>query len=66
MKLAKMAVALEEIAVNYFILSWAYDRNGDVAGARSALKRATELEPGNLEYRRMYELIQKRDSRSDS
>jgi superkiller protein 3 len=66
MKLAKMAVALEEIAANYFILSWAYDKNGDVAGARSALKRATELEPGNLEYRRMYELIQKRDSRSDS
>ncbi len=61
MKLAKKAAALEEIAANYFILSWAYDKNGDVAGARSALKRATELDPGNLEYQRMYELIQKRD-----
>jgi tetratricopeptide (TPR) repeat protein len=65
-ELAKKAVALEEIAANYFILSWACDRNGDVAGARSAMKRATELEPGNLQYRRMYELIQKRDSRDDS
>ncbi|MHC4462206.1 MAG: tetratricopeptide repeat protein [Planctomycetota bacterium] len=66
MKLAKRAVALEEIAANYFILSWAYDKNGDVTGAHSALKRATELDPGNLEYQRMYELIQKRDSRGDS
>jgi tetratricopeptide (TPR) repeat protein len=61
MELAKKAAALEEIAANYFILSWAYDKNGDVAGARWALKRATELDPGNLEYQRMYELIQERD-----
>lgn len=66
LKIAEKAVALEEIAANYFILSWAYDKNGDVASARSALKRATELDPGNLEYRRMYELIQKRNSRGDS
>jgi tetratricopeptide (TPR) repeat protein len=61
MELAKKATALEEIAANYFVLSWAYDKNGDVANARWALKRATELDPGNLEYKRMYELIQKRD-----
>jgi len=66
LKLAEKAVALEETAANYFILSWAYDKNGDVASARSALKRATQLDPDNLEYRRMYELIQKRDKRSDS
>ncbi|MHC4557235.1 MAG: tetratricopeptide repeat protein [Planctomycetota bacterium] len=66
MKLAEKAVALEEIAANYFILSWAYDRNGDVTGARLALKRATELDPDNLEYQRMYKLIQKRNSRGDS
>jgi tetratricopeptide (TPR) repeat protein len=63
---AKKAVELEEIAANYFILSWACDKNGDVASARSALKRAVELEPDNLKYRQMYELIQKRDSRDDS
>jgi len=66
MKLAKTAVVLEETADNYFILSWAYDKNGDVANAVSALKRAAELEPGNLQYQRMYEQIQKRDSRGDS
>jgi tetratricopeptide (TPR) repeat protein len=66
MKLAKKAVALEEIADNYFILSWAYDKNGDVASAVSALKRASELDPGNIQYQRMYEQIQKRNSRGDS
>jgi tetratricopeptide (TPR) repeat protein len=66
MKLAKTAVELEETAANYFILSWAYDKNGDVTNARSALKRATELDPENPKYRRMYELILKRDSSGDS
>jgi tetratricopeptide (TPR) repeat protein len=66
LKLAKTAVALEEAAENYFILSWAYDRNGDVVNAGSTLKRAVELEPGNLRYRRMYEQIQKRILRGDS
>jgi tetratricopeptide (TPR) repeat protein len=63
--LAKTAVELEETAANYFILSWAYDKNGDTANACSALKRATELDPTNLKYRQMYELIQKRDLRGD-
>jgi len=66
LKLAKTAVALEETAENYFILSWAYDKNGDVANAGSTLKRAVDLEPGNLLYRRMYEQIQKRILRGDS
>ena len=66
MKLAKTAVELEETAANYFTLSWAYDKNGDVANAISALKRAVELEPENLKYQRMYEQIQKRNSRGDS
>jgi len=66
LKLAKTAVELEETAPNYFILSWAYDRNGDVANSLLALKRAAELDPDNLKYRQMYEQIQKRDSRGDS
>jgi len=66
LKLAKTAVELEETAPNYFILSWAYDKNGDIAGALTALKRATELDPANQKYRQMYELINKRDSSGDS
>ena len=66
MKLAKKAVAMEETADNYFILGWAYDKNGNVASAVSALKRAADLDPGNIQYQRMYEQIQKRDSRGDS
>ena len=66
LKLAKTAVELEESAANYFILSWAYDRNGDVANALSALKRATELDPANMKYRQTFELIQKRGSSGDS
>ncbi|MHC4736682.1 MAG: tetratricopeptide repeat protein, partial [Planctomycetota bacterium] len=66
MKLAKTAVLLEETADNYFILSWAYDKNGDVVNAVSALKRAAELDPGNSQYQRMYEQIQKRNLRGDS
>jgi tetratricopeptide (TPR) repeat protein len=66
MNLAKKAVVLEETADNYFILSWAYDKNGDVANAVSALKRAVELDPGNSRYQRMYEQIQKRNLRGDS
>ena len=66
LKLAKTAIELEETAAHYFILSWAYDKNGDVPNAISALKRAVELEPENPTYRRTYEQIQKRNSRSDS
>jgi superkiller protein 3 len=66
LKLSQTAAELEETAANYFILSWAYDRNGDVSNAISALKRAVELEPENLKYRRMYEQIQKRNSSGDS
>lgn len=66
MKLAKKAVAMEEIADNYFILGWAYDKNGNVASAVSALKRAADLDPGNIQYQRMYERIQKRNLSGDS
>lgn len=59
--LAEKAVALEPIAANYFVLSWACDKNEDTANALSAMKRAIELDPGNPRYKRMYELIQNRD-----
>ena len=60
-QLAEKAVAVEAIAPNYFVLSLACDRNGDTASSFSAIKRAVELEPGNLQYLRQYKLIQQRN-----
>jgi tetratricopeptide (TPR) repeat protein len=65
LKLARKAVQLEPTAANYMVLSWACDKSGDIAGAHSNLKRATELEPGNPEYRRKYELMLERDANVD-
>jgi Flp pilus assembly protein TadD len=45
--LAQKLVELEPSAPNYSLLGEACRRNGDVAGAREALRRALELEPGN-------------------
>jgi len=59
--LAEKAVALEGSAANYFALSWACDKNGDTAGAFSAIKRAVELDPANPRYKRVYGLMQKRN-----
>jgi len=60
-QLAEKAVALEATAVNYFVLSWACDKNGDTANALSAIKRAVMLEPNNQQYLRFYKLIQQRN-----
>jgi tetratricopeptide (TPR) repeat protein len=61
MQLAEKAVALEATGANYFVLSWACDKNGDTADALSAIKRAVKLEPGNPRYLRFYKLIQQRN-----
>jgi tetratricopeptide (TPR) repeat protein len=58
-RLAEKAVALEETAGNYSLLSRACVMNGDGAGALEAIKRALELEPGNREYQRYYDLIRR-------
>ncbi|MHC4557233.1 MAG: tetratricopeptide repeat protein [Planctomycetota bacterium] len=58
--LASKAVELEQIAGNYFILAAACDKNGDLAGALSAIERAIELDPDNGQYQRVYRLIQER------
>jgi tetratricopeptide (TPR) repeat protein len=60
-QLAEKAVALEATAANYYVLSWACVRNGDNAKAFPAIKRALKLEPGNPQYRRLYELIRQRN-----
>ncbi len=58
-KLAEKAVALEKTGENFFILSWACNVNGDRASAMSAIQQAIKLEPGNIEYRQMYEQLKR-------
>lgn len=60
-QLAKKAVALEPSAPNYFVLSWTCLRSGDTEKALSAVNRAMKLDPSNLEYRRLLQLIQSAD-----
>ena len=57
--LAEKAVALEETALNYSLLSRACVMSGDGAGALQAIKKALELEPDNREYQRYYDLIRR-------
>jgi tetratricopeptide (TPR) repeat protein len=59
-ELAKKAVALEPSALNYFVLCWACDMNGDTEDALKAIVRAIQLEPTNLKYRNVYEHIKSR------
>jgi tetratricopeptide (TPR) repeat protein len=56
-ELAEKAVALEPVAMNYFVLSRAYDVNGDSENGLKAITRAVQLEPGNMRYRKVYEHI---------
>jgi len=58
-KLAEKAVALEKTGENFFILSRACNVNGDRASAMSAIQQAIKLEPGNIEYRQMYEQLKR-------
>jgi tetratricopeptide (TPR) repeat protein len=58
--LASKAVELGPAGPNYFILAAACDKNGDRAGAISAIERAIELEPGNQQYRRMQLMIREK------
>lgn len=60
-QLAEKAVALEPMAFNYFVLSWARDRNGDRAGAVAAIKQAIELEPNNPRFRQIAERMEKKN-----
>ena len=59
--LAEKAVALEPIAVNYFVLSWACDMNGDSANGLEAIEHAIQLEPGNSKYKKIYEHIKNKN-----
>ena len=59
--LAEKAVALEAVAANYFVLSWACYANGDNTNALPAIKRAIQLDPDNQQYPLLYKQIQKRN-----
>ena len=60
-ELAEKAVELEASAVNYFVLSWAYDKNGDPASGLKAIEQAIKLEPNNMRYKNVYEHIKKKN-----
>jgi tetratricopeptide (TPR) repeat protein len=60
-QLAEKAVALEPSAFNHYVLAWARDRNGDRSGAIVSIRRALELEPNNQRFRRIAELMEKRN-----
>lgn len=55
--LAEKAVSLEPTALNYFVLCWALDMNGDSENAIKAIEQAMQLEPANMRYRNVYEHI---------
>ncbi|MHC4103379.1 MAG: tetratricopeptide repeat protein [Planctomycetota bacterium] len=60
-ELAEKAVTLEANAANYFVLSWACDRNGDSANGLKAIEQAIKLEPDNSRYKKVYEYIKKKN-----
>jgi tetratricopeptide (TPR) repeat protein len=59
-KLAEEAVKLENTAANYYLLTYAYDMNGDRTNALKAAEKAIQLDPGNLEYKQNYQRIKNR------
>ncbi|NIV69398.1 MAG: tetratricopeptide repeat protein [Phycisphaerae bacterium] len=58
-RLAEQAVWFESTGENFFILAWACHANDDKADAISAIQEAIKLEPGNTQYRQMYEDLKK-------
>ena len=60
-ELAEKAVALEPTALNFFVLCWACDMNGDSENAIKAILQAIQLEPANLKYRNVYEHIKSKN-----
>jgi tetratricopeptide (TPR) repeat protein len=57
--LARKAVELEPVATYYLQLALVCQRAGDRAGAIAAIEEAVTRDPGNPEYRRLRELMEK-------
>ena len=58
--LAQKAADLEEAADIFFVLSWACEANGDIEGSLRAISRAMELAPYDIDYKRTYDRLKKR------
>jgi tetratricopeptide (TPR) repeat protein/AraC-like DNA-binding protein len=52
LQLAQRAVSLAPSPVNYYVLSQACARNGDLPAATAAIEKACELDPRNPQYQR--------------
>ena len=59
--LAAKAAELRPVAPHFVLSAIACEKTGDLPGAAAALRRATELAPGNAEYRQMYERIKRKE-----
>ncbi|MBW8041690.1 MAG: tetratricopeptide repeat protein [Planctomycetes bacterium] len=59
-RLAQTAVKLDPSTWNYLVLSEACDKNGDLAGAVSAMEAVVKKEPYNMEYKMMLRRLQER------
>ncbi len=57
---ARTALRLSPEAPVYAILGRLYAKNGDREGALNAMQQAVHLDPGNPEYRRIYESLQRK------
>ena len=59
-ELSEKAVELSPIAPNYFVLSWACHKNGDLPKARAAIQEALKQEPDNAQYKQLQQLLHKK------
>ncbi|UCD50117.1 MAG: tetratricopeptide repeat protein [Phycisphaerales bacterium] len=59
-RLAQKAVELAPAAANYYVLGLVCQRSGDRDSALAALRQAIQLDPGNAEYRRAYNMMETR------
>ncbi len=63
-KLADKAVQLEPVADSYFVQGWANAKNGKPQQALVALQKAIRLNPENATYRKLYEAVQGKETKS--
>ena len=57
LSLTRKAVELRGSAIDYLLLAAACEKNADLSGAAAALEQAIRRDPGNSQYRTMYERL---------
>jgi tetratricopeptide (TPR) repeat protein len=60
LKLATQAVKLDSSAENFYIASWAYDKNGRTEQAIAMIQEAIRLAPNNSRYQKILQSLQQR------